>query len=379
MGRANGLPAVPAAWIVGALALLGAAASELRSEALQPTHRGTCGLESARAELAVEAELPWLHRLPARKLRPGDVDDAVAALRERLAASGEGPEAPPVEWRRYDGALEAAVRGFQIRHGLEPDGVVGPATRAELDLGPADRLRQIDRVIAARRALPAGLGRRFLLVNLPAFTLEAVAADVPELASRVIVGGPEQRTPTLASAARSVVVHPVWNVPARIARSELAPLAARDSGYLTRRGIEVFTADGAAVEPATVDWGAVQRGELRLVLRQKPGPLNALGAVGIQVPNPYDICLHDTPDHRLFERARRDLSHGCIRVDRAVEVARWLLADAPPAKRDEFERALAGTVTREIALPDPVPVYVVDWPVWVDPAGVLQTRPELSP
>lgn len=379
MGRALGASAAPAAILAGALALLGGTANRLRGEQLQPTFLGTRGLETVRAELAVEAELPWPFRLPDRKLRPGDVDDAVAALRERLAASGEGPAAPPVEWRRYDGALEAAVRGFQLRHGLDPDGVVGPATRAELDLGPADRLRQIDRVIAARRALPAGLGRRFVLVNLPAFTLEAVAAAVPELASRVIVGAPRQRTPTLASAARSVVVHPVWNVPARIARRELAPLAARDSGYLVERGFEVFAADGTTVEPTTVDWIAVQRGELRLRLRQRPGSLNALGVVGIQVPNPFDVRLHDTPDHRLFERARRDLSHGCIRVDRAVELARWLLADAPRPTRDELERALTTAATREIALAEPVPVYLVDWPVWVDPEGRLQMRPELSP
>lgn len=379
MGRVRGGPAALAVTILGSLALLGSGASRLRGETLQPTFLGTEGLEAARAELAVEAELPWIHRLPPRKLRSGDVDDAVAALRERLAASGEGPHEPPVEWRRYDAALEAAVRAFQLRHGLEPDGVVGPATRAELDLAPADRLRQIDRVIAARRALAASLGGRFLLVNLPAFTLEAFAADVPELASRVIVGAPEQRTPAFASAARSVVVHPTWNVPARIARRELAPLAARDSGYLAKRGFEVLAADGTTLEPGTVDWVAVQRGELRVVLRQKPGASNALGVVGIQAPNPYDIRLHDTPDHRLFERARRDLSHGCIRVDRAVELARWLLADAPRAKRDELERALSGTATREIALARPVALFVVDWPVWVDPEGVLQMRPELSP
>lgn len=348
---------------------------------LEPTLRGVAGLEAARDALLEAARgesPPRLGRGPT--LEAGDRSDEVAALRARLAAAGVA-SAGAVDPRLFDAALDAAVRDFQRRRGLEPDGKVGPQTRAELDLGPLDRARQIERVIAARRALPADLGERFLLVNLPAFELDAVDRARGSLRLRVVVGRLDRPTPTLAAAVRSLVVHPAWRVPPRIARQEIAARVRRDPGYLARLGFDVLAAGGGtAIDPAGVDWPAFQRGELALALRQRPGPLNALGAVAFQFPNPHNIALHDTPEQRLFERARRSLSHACLRVERARELARWLFAGEPPGAATALERALAdeGT-TRELALAAPVPIYLVDWPAWVDGDGVLQLRPELYP
>jgi murein L,D-transpeptidase YcbB/YkuD len=348
---------------------------------LEPTARGVAGLETARAAFLAAAgddSPPPLGRGPT--LAQGDRAPEVALLRVRLASAG-APSNGAGDPQLFDATLDAAVREFQRRHGLEPDGKVGPATRAELDLGPLDRARQIERVIAARRTLPADLGARYLLVNLPAFELEAVDRERPGLRLRVVVGRVDRPTPTLAAAVRSIVVHPAWNVPPRIAREEIAARARRDPGYLARLDFEVLAAGGgAAVDPAGVDWRAFERRELDLSLRQRPGPLNALGAVAFQFPNPHNVALHDTPEQRLFERARRSFSHACMRVERARELARWLVAGEPPGAATALERAFTDVeVTRELPLAAPVPIYVVDWPVWVDADGVLQLRPELYP
>jgi murein L,D-transpeptidase YcbB/YkuD len=312
-----------------------------------------------------------------RTIAPGERAEAVATLRARLAAEGTAPS-PEGDPLVYDGALGEAVREFQRRHGLAVDGRVGPATRRELDVSPAERRAQIERVIAERRALPADLGRRFLLVNLSAFTLEAVDSGAVVLTSRVVVGTRSRPTPTLVSSVDGLVVHPFWNVPPRIASEELAPLAERDPARLTLSGIEVFApGDRArAVEPASVDWDAFANGALELELRQRPGPANPLGVVTMQFPNAENVCLHDTPARELFERARRDLSHGCVRAERADEIARWLVEGVGETAAS-FESALRDGATVALRLATPVPVYIVDWPAWIDAAGELQLRPEI--
>lgn len=352
-----------------------------RDGPLQPTHLGTEGLEAAlTAWRATEAEDgPSL--APGPTLAPGDRSARVQRLRARLATLGWKPLQESVDSSQFDAPLREAVLGFQLAHGLEPDGRVGPATQAELDRSPRDRARQIAESIAERRALPRDLGRRFLLLNLSAFTLEAIADGIAELSSRVVIGQPKQPTPTLVSTVRSVVAHPAWNVPDRIARREIAPRIERDPGYLERLGFELFSASAGSrpIDPGGFDWTAFRRGELAVRLRQRPGPLNALGAVSIRFPNPHNICLHDTPERDLFARARRDLSHGCVRVERAVELARWLMTGEGLDIRQDLDKALAAGATVELPLPYPVPIYVVDWSAWIDARGVLQLRPEVYP
>jgi murein L,D-transpeptidase YcbB/YkuD len=305
----------------------------------------------------------------------------VLRLRARLAASGEAPDAPAADPRRFDDPLATAVRDFQRRHGLEPDGTVGPATRRELALSPADRVRQLERTLASRRSLPADLGPRFLLLNLAAFELDAIANGEVALSMRVVVGTDDRRTPALVSEIEGFVVHPAWNVPDRIAREELAPRAARDAGYLERLGIEIFLGDdrGEPLSPRDVDWEAFRRGEIELVLRQRPGEQNALGAISFQFPNASNVCLHDTPERGLFDRPRRALSHGCVRLENAVELARWIAETDSAGARGALESALADESTSELAIPRPLPIYIVEWNAYIDAAGELQLRPELYP
>jgi murein L,D-transpeptidase YcbB/YkuD len=363
-----------------ALVLLALVTVELpAADCLQPTYLGTAGLEAALAGIQeIARATAWPRLAPGPPLRPGDRGDRIVALRARLAASGDGPAAMPADPLLFDAPLAAAIEAFQRRHGLAPDGKVGPATRAELDLTPADRARQIERTIASRRALPAELGPRCLLLNVAAFELDAIADGEVALSTRVVVGKDDRQTPTLASEVEGFIVHPSWNVPGRIARQEIAPRALRDPGYLERLGIEVFAAGGGApVAPRAVDWTAFRRGELDLVLRQRPGALNALGTISFQFPNASNVCLHDTPERGLFDRPRRALSHGCVRLENAVELARWVAETDSDATRDALASALADDETSALSITQPVPIYIVEWNAFVDAAGTLQFRPEL--
>lgn len=361
------------------LALLAFAALELAAtDRLQPTYLGTAGLEAALADIRETARATaWPRLAPGPPLRPGDRGDRIVALRARLAASGDGPEATPSDPLLFDAPLAAAVESFQRRYGLAPDGKVGPATRAELDFTAADRARQIERAIASRRALPAELGPRCLLLNVAAFELDAIADGEVALSTRVVVGTDKRQTPTLASEVEGFVVHPAWNVPPRIARQEIAPRVQRDPDYLDRLGIEVFSEGGGKLAPREVDWDAFRHGELDLVLRQRPGALNALGTISFQFPNASNVCLHDTPERSLFDRPRRALSHGCVRLENAVELARWVAETDADATRDALASALADDETSALSITRPIPIYIVEWNAFVDAAGTLQFRPEL--
>jgi L,D-transpeptidase YcbB len=346
----------------------------------EPLYAGIAGLEAARAALAAQvAAGGWPRVGPGKVLRPGEDDPRVPVLRRRLAAGGDLPAGGDAAGDIYDPPLEAAVLRFQQRHGLLVDGIIGRATLAALDTPAAERLRQIDANLERRRRLPVSLGDRYLLVNLPAFRLEAVDKGRPVLAMDVVVGRPSMPSPEVASTITHLVVNPFWNVPASIARRELAPRESSEPGYLGSLGIRVFSAPGGEGElaPDEVDWLAVARGEQRLYLRQEPGQRNSLGRLSLQMPNDDDICLHDTPDKSAFGRSRRALSHGCIRLADAAALAAYLLRDDPAWTFETLTAAIAGGNQREIRLASPMPIYLVYWTAWIAADGTLELREDV--
>lgn len=358
--------------IAGALA----AGAEMAGPAV---YAGIESLAAARETLAAQvAAGGWPLVGSGETLRPGSADPRVPALRRRLAAGGERA-GDDESGDLYGPELEAAVRRFQQRHGLLVDGIVGRATLAALDLPAADRLRQVDASLARRRQLPAELGERYLLVNLPAFRLEAVEKGRPVLAMDVVVGRPSMPSPEVVSQVTHLVVNPYWNVPASIASRELAPRESAEPGYLASLGIRVFAGPGGEGElaPEAIDWPAVTRGEQRLFLRQDPGPRNSLGRLSMLMPNDDDICLHDTPEKGAFARSRRALSHGCIRLGDAAALAAYLLRDEPAWSVEALAAAIAGGKRREIRLPSPMPIYLVYWTAWIAADGELEFRDDV--
>lgn len=342
---------------------------EAALDAMDPPFAAYGLLESALAHyraLARDASLTVA--LPDRIVRPGEPLREAPALRRRLAATGDlrakvaDPDAPV-----YDTPLAAAVRRFQRRHGLSPDGILGPDTAAALAVPLAERVRQIEYALERFRWLPHRFASPPLAVNIPELRLFALREEGgryvrsdEDLSMRVIVGEAwERQTPVFHSDLQRIVFWPYWHVPSSIVREEMLPAILRDPGHLERQQLEIVARYGAdeTLPPSPDNLARLGRDELRL--RQRPGRHNALGLVKFLLPNPYRVYLHGTPERWLFAEERRALSHGCIRVEDPLALARYVLRDEPGWTPERIETALAGPDTLELDVTHPVPVYVL--------------------
>jgi murein L,D-transpeptidase YcbB/YkuD len=309
-------------------------------------------------------------------VRPGDHYAGLAAIEQRLIAFGDlaaesiGKDSTDL----YLGPVVAALRQFQLRHGLAPDGVLGRGTFAELHTPLAWRVRQLELALERLRWLPPIEGKRILVVNIPAFELfafdSAGTSGSPALEMKVIVGRAlDRRTPVLFEEMRYVEFWPYWNVPRSIVVGEILPELHKRPGYLHANEMELVGAHSAAagdrVTPEALD--RLSRGELGL--RQRPGPANPLGLIKFVFPNAADVYLHGTPFAELFTRTRRDFSHGCIRVEDPVALANWVLRDQPAWPPDGINAALRGLRTVRAPLARPLPVVVFYTTAVVRPDG----------
>jgi len=281
-------------------------------------------------------------------LSPGDNAPAsrLAALRERLRASGlldsreRTAKGDTTAGRIYDNVLAGAVAQFQARHGIVVDSILGAETVDALNVPAEYRAAQIAGNLERYRWLPQSLGGRYILVNVPAFQLQAFDNGAEVLTMKVIVGAEYdgRSTPVFSDSLQTVVFRPYWNVTENIAENEIWPKAEADPSYMARNNYEVV------------------RGEEGPRVRQKPGPQNALGLVKFMFPNSFDIYLHDTPQGELFEEDVRAFSHGCIRVEKPAELAQYVLGW--PA--DSVQRLMEGEKDdRHVAVEQKIPVYIV--------------------
>jgi murein L,D-transpeptidase YcbB/YkuD len=309
-------------------------------------------------------------------LEPGARGPSVAQLRRRLAAEPGLPDPDAGDEAFFDQHLALAVRAYQERHGLVADGVVGTATRRELDTPRAQRVEQLRVNLERLRWLPADLGRRHVRVNIADYSLQAWDDGMPALAMKTIVGRSYRRTPVFSAEMDHLVLNPSWYVPRRIAVQDKLPLIREDPGYLERHGYEVL-AEGRPVDPATVDWAALGPDDFPYLLRQRPGPGNALGKVKFMMPNPFDVYLHDTDDRDLFREPRRSFSSGCIRLEQPLELLDWALAETPAWPPQAARMALDSGEERRVALDRPIPVHIEYRTAWVHADGTAQFRPDL--
>ena len=306
----------------------------------------------------------WQKALPAPadgKLQPGQPYVGIPVLSQRLTVLGDLPAngVPPA---RYEGRLVDAVKSFQGRHGLTPDGVVGKGTLEQLNVTPEARVRQLELALERLRWTPLLQASRAIVVNIPEFRVRAyeVRDGKVELkvAMNIIVGNAAKtRTPVFDAEMRFVEFSPYWNVPPSIARGETLPKLRREPGYFDQQGFEFVGRDGRVVSgfsEASLD--AVQRGEMRI--RQRPGAKNALGDIKFIFPNRDNIYLHHTPTPQLFKRDRRDFSHGCIRVEEPVALAKFVLADEPEWTEERIVQAMTKGRSATLRLREPFPVVI---------------------
>lgn len=312
-------------------------------------------------------------------LRFGDADSRVAALRLRLHSAGDLDDAA-MHGVDFDETLLGAVLAFQQRHGLDPDGVVGPKTLAALNVTAEARVRQIELNLERWRWMPQDLGRRHVLVNTAAFLLDMVQDDEAVLSMRVVVGRPYRRTPDFSDSITYLVLNPYWEIPPSIAVRDILPQIRKDPGYLKKLGIRVFRGWGAearALDPAAIDWQGLKAGSFPYRLRQDPGPVNALGRIKFMFPNAHNVYLHDTPARELFLRETRSFSSGCIRLEKPMELAALLLAGTALDTVEALEEALPGRISHTVRLPAPVPVHLVYWTTWAERDGTVQFRSDI--
>lgn len=347
--------------------------------ALAPPHRGFRRLREALARYRQVAAMGGWPLIPAvATFKRGDRGPPVAALRERLRLEdhlGIGQDA-----ELFDEALEQALKQFQRRHGLTADGAVGAATRAELNVPVERRVEQLEVNLERWRWLPKDLGRRHIIVNIAAFKLDVVEEDAAVMTMRVVVGRPYRRTPVFSDTMRYLVLNPYWQVPRSLAVQDLLPRIQRDPSYLAKQGVRVLQGWGSEareVDPAMVDWSAITSARFPFRLAQDPGPLNALGRIKFMFPNRFNVYLHDTPTRRLFEETERDFSSGCIRVERATELAEYLLRRDVRWNREAILRALDEAVDGTVPLPEPMPIHLLYWTAWADGDGTIQFRRDL--
>ena len=324
--------------------------------------RGALAAYRARAGHAAWRDpLPPLPGGPAAKLAPGQAYAGLALLAERLAELGDLPPGLVLP-ARYEEPLVGAVKAFQLRHGLGADGVIGKTTLAQLQVTPAARARQIELALERLRWTPLTQGPRMVVVNIPEFVLRAYDVQdgrirVQEEMKIVVGKALDTRTPLFDEDMRFIEFSPYWNIPPSIARAETVPRLRRDPGYLAQQEME-FVSNGGRVD-RTVSAGlldAVLAGKARI--RQRPGPNNALGDIKFVFPNHDNIYLHHTPATELFNRDRRDFSHGCIRVEHPVELAKFVLKNMPEWTPERIQKAMGRGESATFMLAEPVPVLI---------------------
>ncbi len=354
----------------------------------QAAFAGTAGSFGASQE-ALKSALAWYRNIAGAggwpavpdgpALRPGSSGPAVADLRKRLAITGDlavGGGAP----QAFDTGLADAVIRFQSRHGLAVDGVVGRQTRKALNVPVEARVRQIDASLARLRSLPVGDSGHFILINVPGFELTVFDGGRPSFQSPVIVGRLSRPTPVFSSTVTRIVANPYWRIPRRIAVVDILPKLKRDPSYLTAQSIRVYGNDHgtpAEVPPGSIDWRSLHASNFPYVLVQDPGPLNALGRIKFFIPNEMDVYLHDTPAKELFNHPHRAFSSGCIRVQKARDLAELLLRGDEDGRLEKLETALKAGETTEIALAKPVPIHVVYLTAWSDADGQVEFRDDV--
>jgi len=317
----------------------------------------------------------WPQLRVSERLRVGAKSPEVVALRQRLIASGDLDPAAgtsPI----YDSYVEAGVRRFQARHGLNTTGQMNAATLAAMNVPAETRLRQLELNVVRLRAYSGNLGQRYVIVNIPAAVVETVESGVVHSRHAAGVGKIDRQSPIMNAKITEVNFNPFWTVPASIIRKDLIPKMRKEPNYLTENRIRIYNQQGQEIHPQQVNWNSDEA--TRYMFRQDPGgELNSMGFVRINIPNPHGVYMHDTPAKGIFGDDFRFVSSGCVRVQNVRDYIEWLLKDTPGWSREQIDATFKAGSRIDARIAQPVNVYWTYITAWATPDGLVQFRDDI--
>ncbi len=343
---------------------------------LPPAHQHYANLKKALMTYrAMEKNGGWPSIAAGKAIRPGDNDHRLPDVIRRLSVTGDlYPRA--AETTHYSPMLKNSIIKFQLRHGLGPDGVIGPNTLAAMNVPVSGRIKQIMINMTRWRWQKHDLGKKYILVNIANFDLTAFENGQEFFEMPVIVGKFQNQTPIFSDRITQITLNPYWNIPPSIAQNEELPNLQKDPNYLEKQHIRLFagwSADDREIDSKYVDWKNMSpAGMDQFKLRQDPGAWNALGQIKFDFPNQYDIYLHDTAAQNLFSRTQRDFSHGCIRVSDPIKLAAFVLSSqAGGWTPEKIMNSIKENKNTPIRLSQPMPIYITYQTAWVDKNGMI--------
>ena len=310
-----------------------------------------------------------------KKLRLGAVSNSVTLMRQRLKITGD-LSANASDGSIFDSYVEGAVRRFQARHGLPPDGVMGRYSFAAMNIPASVRLGQLETNLIRLRSMSGFLGNRYVMVNIPAAQIEAVESGQVVQRHTAIVGKIDRQTPILNSKIHEIIFNPYWTSPKSIIRRDIIPVMRKDPQYLTKNKIRIFNdATGEEIPPETIDWNTEDAVQYRF--RQDPGKINAMASTKINFENPHAVYMHDTPQQSLFGKITRFASSGCVRVQNVRDLVTWILRDEPQWSRRDIDYTIGTGESTPVPVTEPVPVYFTYVTAWSTQNGVTQFRNDI--
>jgi murein L,D-transpeptidase YcbB/YkuD len=318
-------------------------------------------------------------KVTSQKIEPLATDSRIATVRDILTIMGDYKGSTPEQPAHYDAALVEAVQHFQRRHGLTDDGVIGRETQLALAVPVEKRLRQIEGTHKRMAEFTPDATGRYLVVNLPEFMLRGFDAGQQVLEMKVIIGTPKDRTPLFTKEMTYVSFNPHWGVPIRIAAEEMLPKILENPSFFAEQDYAVYelTAEGRTeIDPATIDWANYGKEHFPFLLRQRPGKGNALGKIKFGLKNSNAIYMHDTSAPKLFARDVRAFSHGCMRLEKPYEMAKFAFAAHERMPPERLDALYHGEESRILTIPS-IPVHTVYWSAWVDAEGKAHFRKDI--
>ena len=340
---------------------------------LSPSTAETTQTSIAQYE-AIVAKGGWPEVQPAEGLRVGAKSPVVPALRERLAIAGD-LELNSGDRQVFDSYVDAAVRRFQVRHGLHADGIVHEATLHALNVPAERRLAQLRTNAVRLKSLTGNLGNRIVVANIPAAQIEAIENGVAVTRHTAVAGKPDRPSPDVRSKITQINFNPFWTVPVSIIRKDLIPKMQAEPDYLTKNHIRIYDAKNNEQPPSQIDWYSAEA--VNYKFKQDAGDFNSLGSMKINFPSPDGVYMHDTPSKNLFGEDFRFASSGCMRVQNVRELVYWILAETPGWSKAEIDEVIKSGERKDAKVAKPLPLYWVYVTAWATPDGVVQFREDI--